>query len=85
MFNARFLVDWIEFFKTFLIFDFLDLELEGKYQTCDIVEGDIIEDNDVKSLSMQVVESILMDLLTKIPFKDEIRGCMKESNEGMHT
>jgi hypothetical protein len=61
------------------------LELEGKYQTCDIVEGDIVEDNDVKPLSMQVVESILMDLLTKIPFKDEIRGCMKESNEGMHT
>lgn len=61
------------------------MELEGKYQTCDIVEGDIVEDNDVKSLSMQVVESILMDLLTKIPLKDEISGRMKESNEGMHT
>ena len=61
------------------------MELEGKYQTCDIVEDDIIEDNDVKSLSMQVVESILMDLLTKIPFKDEISEHMKKkSNEGMH-
>jgi hypothetical protein len=26
-----------------------------------------------------------MDLLTKIPLKDEISGRMKESNEGMHT
>ena len=62
------------------------MELEEKNQTCDIVEGDIVKDNDVKSLSTQVVESILMDLLTKIPFKDEISGHVKEkSNEGMHT
>ena len=62
---------------------FLDLELEGKYQTRDIVEGDSV---DVKALSTQVVESIIMDLLTKIPLKDEISGHMKEkSNEGMHT
>ena len=59
------------------------MELEGKYQTRDIVEGDSA---DVKALSTQVVESILMDLITKIPFKDEIIGYMKEkSNEGMHT
>ena len=64
---------------------FLDLELEGKYQTCDNVEGDSVEDNDVKVLSTQVVESILMDLLTKIPFKDEISRHKKEkSDEGMH-
>ena len=62
------------------------MELEGKYQSCDNVEGDSVEDNDVKALSTQVVESILMDLLTKIPFKDELSGYMKEkSNEGMHT
>ena len=62
------------------------MELEGKYQTCGIVEGDSVEDNDFKALSTQVVESILMDLLTKIPFKNEIIGYMKEkSNEGMHT
>ena len=62
------------------------MELEGKYQTRDIVEGDSVEDNDIKALSTQLVESILMDLLTKIPFKDEISGYMKEkSNEGMHT
>ena len=61
------------------------MELEGKYQTCDIVEGDYVEDNDVKALSKLIVESILLDLLTKIPFKDEISGHMKEmSNEGMH-
>ena len=83
MFNDRFLVDWIEFFKDIFNLDFLDLELEGKYQTRDIVEGDSV---DVKALSTQVVESIIMDLLTKIPFKDEISGHMKEkSNEGMHT
>ena len=65
---------------------FLDLELEGKCQTCDIVEGDSVEDNDVKGLSTQVVESILMDLLAKIPFKHEISGHMKEkSNEGIHS
>ena len=58
------------------------MELEGKYQTRDIVEGDSA---DVKALSTQVVESIIMDLLTKIPFKDEISGHMKEKpNEGMH-
>ena len=75
-----------EIVKDFFDLDFLDLELEGKYQTCDIVEGDIVKDNDVKSLSTQVVERILMDLLTKIPFKDEISGHVKEkSNEGMHT
>ena len=85
MFNDRFLVDWIEFFKDIFNLDFLDLELEGKYQTCDIVEGDSVKGNDVKSLATQVVESILMDLLTKIPFKDEISRCMEESNEGMHT
>ena len=78
MFNARFLVDWIEFFKDIFNLDFLDSELH------DIVEGDSVEDNDVKALSTQVVESIIMDLLTKIPFKDEIIGYMKEkSNEGM--
>ena len=59
------------------------MELEGKYQPCENVDGDSVEDNDVKALSSQVVESILMDLLTKIPFKDEISGHMKEiSNEG---
>ena len=73
-------------FKEIFNLDFLDLELEGKYQTCGIVEGDSFEDNDFKALSTQVVESILMDLLTKIPFKDEISGHVKEkSNEGMHT
>ena len=86
MFNARFLVDWIEFFKRFLILIFLDLELEGKYQTCDVVEGDSVEDDELKTLSRQVVESILMDLLTKMPFKDDINRDLKEmSNEGMHT
>ena len=62
------------------------MELEGKYQKCENVEGDSVEDNDVKALSTQVVESILMDLLTKIPFKDEISGHVKKkSKEGMHT
>ena len=57
------------------------MQLEGKYQTCDIVE-----DKDVNALSTQVVESILMDLLTQIIFKDEISGDMKGmSNEGMKT
>ena len=65
---------------------FLDLELEGKYQTCDVVEGDSVEDDELKTLSRQVVESILMDLLTKMPFKDDINRDLKEmSNEGMHT
>ena len=70
-------------FRDIFNLDFLDLELEGKYQTRDIVEGDSA---DVKALSTQVVESIIMDLLTKIPFKDEISEHVKEkSNEGMHT
>ena len=62
------------------------MELEGKYQTCDVVEGDSVEDDELKTLSRQVVESILMDLLTKMPFKDDINRDLKDmSNEGMHT
>ena len=62
------------------------MELEGKYQTCDVVEGDSVEDDELKTLSRQVVESILMDLLTKMPFKDDINRDLKEmSDEGMHT
>ena len=50
-----------------------------------LLMGDSVEDNDVKALSRQVVESIV-DLLTKIPFEDEISGDTKEkSKEGMHT
>ena len=62
------------------------MELEGKFQTCAIIENDSVEENDVKTLSAKVVESILTELLTKIPIKDEFSGNMKEkSSEGMHT
>ena len=57
-----------------------------KSQTCVIIENDSVEGNDVKTLSAQVVERILTDLLRKIPIKDEFSGNMKEkSSEGMHT
>ena len=57
-----------------------------KSQTCAIIENDSVEEDDVKTLSAQVVERILTDLLTKIPIKDEFSGDMKEkSSEGMHT
>ena len=57
-----------------------------KSKTCAIIENDSVEENDVKTLSTKVVESILTELLTKIPIKDESSGNMKEkSSEGTHT
>ena len=57
-----------------------------KFQTCAIIENDSVEEDDVKTLSTKVVESILTELLTKIPIKDEFSGHMKEkSSEGMNT
>ena len=86
MLNAKFWVDRIEIVKDFYNLEFLDLELEVKFQTCAIIENDSVEENDAKTLSAKVVESILTDLLTKIPIKDEFSGDMKEkSSEGMHT
>ena len=86
MLNAKFWVDRIEIVKDFYNLEFLDLELEVKFQTCAIIENDSVEENDVKTLSAKVVESILTELLTKIPIKDEFSGNMKEkSSEGMHT
>ena len=75
-----------EIVKDFFNLEFLDLELEVKFQTRAIIENDSVEENDVKTLSAKVVESILTELLTKIPIKDEFSGNMKEkSSEGMHT
>ena len=86
MLNAKFWVDRIQNAKDFFNLEFLDLELEVKFQTCAIIENDSVEENDVKTLSTKVVESILTELLTKIPIKDEFSGNMKEkSSEGMHT
>ena len=86
MLNAKFWVDRIEIFNDIYNLDFLDLELEVKSQTCVIIENDSVEETDIKTLSAQVVERILTDLLTKIPIKDEFSGNMKEqSSEGMHT
>ena len=57
-----------------------------KSQTSAIIENDSVEENYFKTLSAKIVESILTDLLTKIPIKDEFSGIMKEkSSEGMHT
>ena len=85
MLNSGYL-DRIETVKDFYNLEFLDLELEVKFQTCAIIENDSVEENDAKTLSSKVVESILTDLLTKIPIKDEFSGDMKEkSSEGMHT
>ena len=79
-------LDRIEIVKDFYNLEFLDFELEVKFQTRAIIENDSVEENDVKTLSAKVVESILTELLTKIPIKDEFSGNMKEkSSEGMHT
>merc|ERR1719362_2129360 len=59
-------------------YDTKDLELEVKSQTCTIIENDSVEENYFKTLSAKIVESILTDLLTKIPIKDEFSGIMKE-------
>ena len=76
----------IGFGEDFFNFWFLDLELEVKSQTSAIIENDSVEENYFKTLSAKIVESILTDLLTKIPIKDEFSGIMKEkSSEGMHT
>ena len=75
-----------EIVKDFFDLEFLDLELEVKFQTCAIIENDSVEENDAKTLSAKVVESILTDLLTKIDIKEELNGDMKEKgSEGMHT
>ena len=79
-------LDRIETVKDFYNLEFLDLELEVKFQTCAIIENDSVEENDAKTLSAKVVDSILTDLLTKIPIKDEFSGDMNEKSfEGMHT
>ena len=86
MLNAEFWVDRKKTGKDFFNLELLDLELELKFQTHAIIENDSVEENDAKTLSAKVVESILTDLLTKIPIKDEFSGDMKEkSSEGMHT
>ena len=85
MLNSGYL-DRIETVKDFYNLEFLDLELEVKFQTCAIIENDSVEENYFKTLSAKIVESILTDLLTKIPIKDEFSGIMKEKpSEGMHT
>ena len=85
MHNAKFWRGKIHRLKRLFNLDFLDLELEVKSQTCVIIENDSVEETDIKTLSAQVVERILTDLLTKIPIKDEFSGNMKKkSSEGMH-
>ena len=62
------------------------MELDEKSEICAIIENESVEENDVKTLSLKVVESILTDLLTKIPITDESSENMKEkSSEGTHT
>ena len=86
MLNAEFWVDRKKTGKDFFNLELLDLELEVKFQTCAIIENVSVEENDVKTQSAKVVESILTELLTKIPIKGEFSGNMKEqSSEGMHT
>ena len=86
MLNAEFLVDRNKTGKDFFNLELLDLQLEVKFQTRAIIENVSVEENEFNTLSAQVVESILTDLLTKIPIKDEFSGDMKEkSSEGMHT
>ena len=86
MLNAEFWVNWKKTGKDFFNLELLDLELELKFQTHAIIENDSVEENDAKTLSAKVVGSILTDLLTKIPIKDEFSGDIKEKpSEGMHT